>query len=271
MFSYERCLVTGRPARSVGLLSLFAVFSIACAGGVKESTPYQQANLTRGGRLYDNWMKEKGVTPTSKNPGYALTSGKSTSVTATWRCNECHGWDYRGIEGVYAAGTHFTGVEGLLEAARDAPDELFNTIRDGVDGQAMSSFATEQFTDSDVWDLVKFIKEGTVNLASRIDGTGALVGADAAAGRQLFEHGPGNNAALACASCHGADGREVNFHVPPQAPEYLGTVASNPWEFQHHVRFGYAGGLVMPSFNDHGMTIANVLDVLAYVQTLPTQ
>src|SRR5207237_6540144 len=93
------------------------LLSTACGKTyASDTTPYQRADLTRGGRLFDNWMKEKGVTTTAINPGYLRTQGTSKSVTATWRCAECHGWDYRGVDGVNAKGSHFTGVQGLLVA-----------------------------------------------------------------------------------------------------------------------------------------------------------
>lgn len=251
---------------------------LVCAGceattpaRMSEPTPYEQASVTRGARLYDNWMKEKGVTVTEPNPGYALTAGQSTNPTATWSCNECHGWDYRGVEGAHGTGAHYTGVMGVLHAKSDEADELFELIKNGIPGEAMPGFAAQAHSDAEIWDLVKFVKEGTLDLSEHIEADGNLKHADAAAGKVLFEQGlPGSDPALACAACHGADGRKVNFHPAPAEPEYLGTVSDNPWQFQHHVRFGYAGGLTMPAFSERGWTMQNIVDVLAHVQTLPT-
>jgi thiosulfate dehydrogenase len=265
---------------SMNIATAASVVAFAACGpqltnpNLSESTAsfLERASLTRGARLYDNWMKEKRVTMTEPNPGYAMTKGSSTNVAASWRCNECHGWDYRGVDGVYGAGAHFTGVEGVLHARDREPEELFKLIRDGVESEGMSAFSKQNFEKADLWDIVKFIREGTIDLSDRIDPQGKPVGADVAAGKVLYERGlPNTDPLQSCAGCHGLDGRRINFHTAPQTPEYLGTVAQNPWQFQHYVRFGYAGGLVMPAFNDRGWSFQNVLDVLSYAQTLPAQ
>jgi len=253
-----------------GRWGLVVLFLVGCRA---EPTAYERASLTRGGRLYDDWMEERGVTVTQPNPGYALTMGKVTDAPQTWRCTECHGWDYRGVEGAYRTGAHFTGVMGVLHARQDPKEELFEVIKNGIEGEAMSAFGSQAYSDEDLWDLVRFLKEGTVELSLHLDPEGGLLHADAAAGKVLFEQGlPGTDPAKTCVACHGADGKKVNFHEGEAEPEYLGTVAAeDPWEFQHHVRCGHPGGLTMPAFQDLGWTLENVLDVLAFVRTLPAQ
>ena len=239
-----------------------------------DTTPYQRADLTRGARLFDNWMGEKGVTPTAINPGYSKTQGTSKSITASWRCNECHGWDYRGVDGAYRTGSHFTGVQGLLEPQGDPPEHLFEIIQGGSEAKGMTAFGVQQsFTDEDIWDLVKFIKEGMVDLSGKIDfATGLTITGDVARGKELYEKGiPGTNKFQTCLYCHGPDGRKINFHTAPQAPEGLRNVADSPFQFAHHVRFGKAGGVLMPPYHDRGWTVDNVVDVLAYSLTLPAQ
>jgi mono/diheme cytochrome c family protein len=256
--------------------ALGLVLSAGCGKTyASDTTPYQRADLTRGARLFDNWMKEMGVTPTAINPGYLRTKGTSKSVTASWRCAECHGWDYRGVDGANATGSHFTGVQGLLEAQGDPPENLFAVIQNGSEAKGMTAFGVEQsFSDEDIWDLAKFIKEGMVDLSGRIDlATRKPTAGNAAAGKDLYEKGlPGTNSFQTCAYCHGTDGRKINFHTAPQAPEYIGSVATeDAFQFTHHVRFGYSGGVLMPAFHDRGWTVDNVMDVLAYAQTLPAK
>jgi thiosulfate dehydrogenase len=73
-----------------------------------------------------------------------------------------------------------------------------------------------------------------------------------------------------CASCHGVDGKKINFHDADD-PEYLGTVASgNPWEFFHKVLFGQPGA-PMPSGIGLGWSAEEIADLAAYAQTLPTE
>ena len=55
-----------------------------------------------------------------------------------------------------------------------------------------------------------------------------------------------------CAVCHGFDGRDLNF----------------PWEALHEIRFGQPGvGMVSLGALD----IQDQVDILAYIQTLPTE
>ncbi|NIN67785.1 MAG: hypothetical protein GTO63_24380, partial [Anaerolineae bacterium] len=63
----------------------------------------------------------------------------------------------------------------------------------------------------------------------------------------------------------------VNFGDEDE-PEYVGTIATdNPQEFLHKVRFGQPGiNPAMPAAVDLGWSVQDVVDVLAYAQTLPT-
>jgi len=68
--------------------------------------------IARGGRLYDNWLAElEADTPKSSHPAYP--AGGRMKGPATWRCKECHGWDYRGNTGDYGRGLHYTGTKGV--------------------------------------------------------------------------------------------------------------------------------------------------------------
>jgi len=239
-------------------------FYSGCGNERGGGSPFDSADLVRGGQLYDKWWAVSGVLdpnkPTTDNPGYALTQGTKTGAD-TWRCKECHGWDYKGRDGAYASGSHYTGVSGLMHASmEDEPDELFNTIKNGISGMAMISFESH-LSDQDIWDVVKFIKEGIIDESPYIDySTKKAIGADTSHGKSLFDS--------VCASCHGSDGKQINFG-DPQAPEYVGTVASdNPWEFLHKVRFGNPG-TAMPSGIKNGWSIQDTVDVLGYAQTLP--
>jgi thiosulfate dehydrogenase len=73
-----------------------------------------------------------------------------------------------------------------------------------------------------------------------------------------------------CVVCHGVDGRTLNFGDDDD-PEYVGTIAiDNPWEFIHKVRAGQPG-TPMPSAIDLGWILQEVVDVLTFAQTLPTE
>jgi thiosulfate dehydrogenase len=73
-----------------------------------------------------------------------------------------------------------------------------------------------------------------------------------------------------CSSCHGSDGRDLNFGTALD-PVYVGTLADeNPWEFLHKVRFGHPASS-MPSGDLLGWSRAVAADIGAFSQTLPVQ
>lgn len=251
----------------------FSVVGIAVMNGCGDddddggNEAFDSADLVRGGQLYDKWWSVPGVLdpvePTSGNPSYALTAGTRTGAD-TWRCKECHGWDYEGRDGAYGPGSsRFTGVSGLMHASEEDPAEgLFDTIKNGRSGTAMATFSSH-LSDGDIWDLVKFIKEGIIDESQYIDSaTKKPIGADLTRGQSRYNS--------VCAACHGSDGTQLNFGSPGE-PEYVGTVAvDNPWEFLHKIRFGQPG-TEMPSAIRSGWTIQDVVDVLGHAQTLPTE
>ena len=54
--------------------------------------------------------------PEEDHPLWATQDSNTRSGDDTWRCKECHGWDYKGKAGAYASGKHFTGIKGVLDA-----------------------------------------------------------------------------------------------------------------------------------------------------------
>jgi mono/diheme cytochrome c family protein len=261
-------LFTRSTSLSCGAVALGLVLG-ACADGETGDTAngYASASLVRGGQLYDQWWSvpqaKSSAPPAGSNPGYAMTTGMQTGAV-TFRCKECHGWDYRGTTGAYASGSHATGSPGILGEQSETPEALFAAIKGGVPATAMSAYGA-YLSDTDIWDLVKFIREGLVDTTTLIDApTRAPVGADAAAGATRFA------STCALASCHGAQGNALNFG-DAASPEYVGTIAvDNPWEFIHKVRVGHPGS-AMPSSIAAGWSTADVLNVLAHARTLPTE
>ena len=215
-------------------------------------------SVATGGRLYDKWWKEgAGVKePAGDHPLWALQTTNKRKGETTWRCKECHGWDYRGKDGAYGSGSRYTGFPGVLAAQAKSMDQ----IREGF-ANHKHGFASV-LNDATLTHLANFLKHGLVDLAQVIDlKTKKPVKADEGRGKQLSD---------VCAACHGADGKTLNFGTPDK-PEYVGTVAKeNPWEFVHKVRFGQPGSdPPMPAGVELGLTLQDVLDILAYSQTLP--
>ncbi len=218
-----------------------------------------KGSVPDGGRVYDKWWNAASIDePESDQPLWASQSTNERSGSSTWRCKECHGWDYLGAEGAYGSGSHFTGFPGVLGASGLTDAELLAWM-DGTNNPDHDfSVLPEWFIGS----LVAFLQEGTIDVSPYIDSeTKAAVGGDDASGEALY--------ASACASCHGADGRMINFGNDEE-PEYVGTIAvDNPWEFIHKVRVGQPG-TNMPSSIEDGWSTQDVIDVLTYSQSLPT-
>ena len=79
--------------------------------------------IVRGGQMYDKWWNVMYLPePGETHAAYPADAAKSGSTT--WRCKECHGWDYRGVDGAYAGGSHFTGIGGIRDFVGVNPDEI---------------------------------------------------------------------------------------------------------------------------------------------------
>ena len=222
------------------------------------------ATLVRGGQLYDKFWKASSIAePTDAHPLWAkrpdMTTNTNTGST-TWRCKECHGWDYRGVEGAYARGSHKTGFPGVVGSKLSA-EELTESIAE------THAYRAAGLSDVDLESLVLFLREGLVDMSKWIDENGAFRG-DAKRGQKLYLKSLGKN--KSCSECHGPSGLK-----PPKGPDasyedFVGKIATtNPWEFLHKVRFGQPG-TKMPAAVTAGVPMQDIIDLSAYAQTLPT-
>jgi hypothetical protein len=221
---------------------------------------YELADPVRGGLLYDRWWIVNGAAvPAGNHPLYPEFGAQAGSTT--FRCKECHGWDYKGVDGAYGSGSHFTGIPGVYGTALP-PQEMFALLKaDPIDlpnGHNMEAYGMD---DQDIWDVVRFTIESTVDTDSFIDGTGSFIGS-AVFGSLSYS--------MACVTCHGDQGTDINFGTP-EDPEYVGTIAqNNPWEFLHKVRFGHPGS-PMPSTDLLGWPVETAANIGAHSLELPAQ
>lgn len=217
------------------------------------------ADAVRGGRLYDNWWGVNGAAvPSGDHPLYPAIGVQTGPVT--FRCKECHGWDYKGVAGRYGSGSHFTGIRGVRGTTK-SPRDIFDLLKADsavtTNGHNMDAYG---MTDRDLWDVVRMTVESTVDTNDHI-AAGTFLGDDLYGSSLFF---------TSCLNCHGENGTNLNFGTQ-QSPEYVGTVAaSNPWEFLHKVRFGHPGA-PMPAFDLLRRPIQDAVDVGAFSATLPTQ
>lgn len=234
---------------------LMALIEKALAGPVAS-----MENIAHGGRLYDKWWTEVGISaPTGDMPLWASQTTNTRKGLDTWRCKECHGWDYKGKGGAYGKGSHFTGFTGVMEAAATrSRAELVQILKGGTNFRHDFS---KVINDEHLGHLADFLKRGLINVAPYIDyAANKPINASAEHGKVMFN--------TVCALCHGEDGKKINFGSSNE-PEYVGSVArENSWEFTHKVRVGQPAA-PMPSGLVNGWSIQDVVDVLGYAQTLP--
>lgn len=236
-------------------LALAILFSAAL---LFDGRAYGQS-VSTGGKLYDNWWEQVGVAaPDGNQPLWASQSSNTRSGGDTWRCKECHGWDHKGMDGAYGSGSHRTGFPGLMA---NAPNLSADELTAWLNGTANKDHDFSAMGASQIPHLVRFLREGLVDVTPYIDANKAAIGGNRAHGAELFAGLCGISA------CHGADGRAIEFHDA----EVVGTIAKgNPWEFLHKVRSG-SPGAPMPAAIDIGWSMADVVDVLDFAQTLPTE
>ena len=219
--------------------------------------PALEGDLIRGGLMYDKWwVVVKAETPATDQALWATQTTNTRSGGDTWRCKECHGWDYKGVDGAYGSGSHMTGFPGVFASADKPATEILAAMRGAISPDHDFSAA---MGEQDLVDLALFVVEGQFDTDDLVNADKSAKG-DAALGEANYEK--------VCAHCHGPEGAAINFHGIEE-PEYVATIATgNPWEFIHKVRFGQPGW-PMPSAITNGWTDADLANVLAYAQTLP--
>lgn len=224
----------------------------------------------RGGRLYDRWWSAIAApAPTTDHPLWQYRPDQTSNAakgSTTWRCTECHGWDYKGVDGEFAAGPHRTGFPGVFETSL-TPAELFNLLREppnngGGGGVPNGHDYGAVLADEQIIDLVAFVLGGVIDTDTYVNAVGGTFLGDPVAGEMHYTTGGTLNQ---CISCHGGDGAAINFGTPLE-PEYLGTVAVyEPFHFLHRGRVGFPG-IPMQGWLANGGTDQGVADMGRYAQ-----
>lgn len=227
--------------------------------------------VARGGRGYDKfWIEYDVDSPDTRHASYPVEGNAKPSDT--WRCKECHGWDYLGKQGAYGTGSHSTGIGGILNSQDQSVTAILDVLSSDTHGYdaVLPVEALQQ--------IALFVSEGQIDMRPIINYENKSVSGNTMQGKTTFSN--------ICADCHGNDGKEFNFSHDADEPEFVGTVASdNPWETLHKIRNGHPGAFVNHMTGRHterrGMgttfmppmrtelTIAEQSNLLTYLQTLP--
>ncbi|MBT5415227.1 MAG: hypothetical protein HOK81_11560, partial [Rhodospirillaceae bacterium] len=158
--------------------------------------PSEEWALAVGGRIYDKWWEVLEVDePEGTHPAYPAEGKKSGA--STWRCKECHGWDYKGAAGAYGTGSHYTGITGVSGMAAEDPIQIGAAVRGAPHG-----FTPEMIPDDALGRLALFLSKGQHDADAYIDReTKKMKGGNVDRGRALYQ--------AVCAACHGFDGKSL--------------------------------------------------------------
>ncbi len=264
----------------IGIVAVLAVILAACSSpqatptqapatvkATNTAAPTKAAQLEgdpiRGGKLYDSYYSTLEIAaadrPTDNEPLWADQTTNTRTGATTWRCAECHGYDYLGKDGEYAAGSHATGFPGVSQDAGKDASAILAILQGKSDPK--HDFTTIMDTQA-LTDIALFIQGDQMAGIAKLAGSDKkAAGGDVANGKKVYE---GN-----CMDCHGPQGNAINFSTDA-TPNYIGTYASsNPIQFIHRARFGQPDFAGMPSMVDVGLSDPEYLDLLAYAQSLP--
>lgn len=205
------------------------------------------ASIANGGRLYDDWQVHTGGQRQAlPHPAYPSHAYYASAVSETWRCKECHGWDYKGNQGQYASGNHATGIKGIRAFAGVEPETIMAVLRSNT------HLFGAVLKHRDLQDLANFVSYGQIDMDTLIDVRTGLSRGDATRGAAHYRS--------MCAGCHGLEGRFV-------AKRHVGRVTrEDPWHSVHNMLNGHPDD-TMPALREIDPKV--ISDLLAHMQTLP--
>lgn len=251
---------------------LLSSFMAGCKEDDEDTQPtqYDLADLSKGGIMYDKfWSSEAGY---DQNNTYLATLNASSDF---FRCKQCHAWDGLGNAGSYigrgpkttrpnvdalnlyqlahtkSAQELFDGMK-KTQGRRDISYDLttYDPETNATEGDKMPDL-TQLLTDAQIWDMVKFMKEGMFDVSNLYDAsyTGSYpTGSASYSNIGLDGNEADGNAYYTanCSLCHGIDGK----NIPLEGGISLGKfMRSKPNEVQHKVKYGLLGSAMVGYFD----------------------
>jgi len=207
-----------------------------------------------GAQLFDNWPKITSQEFTENHQFYPK-EGKQKG-TSTWRCKECHGWDYKGKDGRYSKGSHYTGIKGLYKSKGKTSYFLRRALT-----QKKGHNFTDKLSDEQISALISFIQNGIIDTDKYIVDSGKKVKGDVANGKKLYHKN--------CSSCHWGDGKLIDLNSKKEGKQGLGVVSNdNPQETLHKIRWGHPGSEMPSAVVDGHLSEQETVDILSFIRTL---
>ena len=257
-------------------------------------TPYEQADVALGGKIYDTfWSEESGFDQTNSN------ISKFELAPDFYQCSSCHGWDGLGGGGSLigrtpSSITPYASSRNLYEIGKmKSEQEIFDAInrsqkrRDlGADlsgyDPAVKDEAFDQgnsmpdvsnvLTDAQIWALVKYIKTGIsdVNELYSADYSGVHpngtftasnigLSGDANNGTSLFQEN--------CAGCHGEDGTSIKIDELALG----GFLRANPEVVHHKAKYGAPDSEMQGKADFTDENLRNIYKALNDESAFPTE
>lgn len=227
---------------------------------------YEAANATVGSQLYNDFTKTPGWDgPSDQN----VNIDDITEYKDFYRCKQCHAWDRKAryasyidrapkltrpdVSTVQLLNLDLADIRLVFDAVKNTGGAAVDSDRtaDGTNpslgGNKHPDYGTI-FTDAQIWDLVKFVREGAFD-------TDALyqvntVGTYPTGSRTFTDVGRDGDAQIGqtyyannCASCHGANGTQIDL-----GGRSIGEfIREKPYELQVKVLSGQLGTAMGPT------------------------
>jgi mono/diheme cytochrome c family protein len=249
-------ILNGHPAEQMPPFRFLKVKRLVDLFAYIQALPAKNlsASIARGGRLYDHWQKETDApSPTSRHPAYPKEASQAAVPIVNWRCKECHGWDYKGVDGISRKGPHRTGIKGIRARIDADPKDVVELLMDKNHRYHGTRWFKAPLDLQDLVDLANFVTLGQINMNEYIDPLTGFAKGDPRRRKDEFN--------VLCATCHGKDGKAL-----PTGNDIGEVARNNPWEALHKILNGHPNE-AMPALRVLDMPF--LVDILAYTQTLP--
>ncbi|MBU0558593.1 MAG: cytochrome c [Bacteroidetes bacterium] len=262
-------------------LLLSIIFIVGCNSdkSTEPKSAYDDASISKGGIMFDKfWSVEAEFNQTDAN------IAKFSQYGDFFRCKQCHGWDLQGRNGAYINRGPKTSRPNISDhdlytyAQTKTADQIFDAIKSSTSrrdiaydlatynpttnstvGDQMPNYS-QLLTDAQIWDLVKFLKEGAIDVTKIYDAT--YTGTYPTGSFSFSNVGKDGNSTNGnsfytskCFVCHGTDGKLISLEAGKSVGNFTRTKA---YEVQHKVKYGQLGSAMVGQFD---ITLSQMKDL----------